>query len=131
MNALHCAPFIRQGKGANSLMMDMMLCIAALLLCAAVLYGFRVIVLWLIGMLTAIACEAAVNRLLRGPYTVGDGSAAVTGSLIALLCLNNSISHLRNDKLYGTDSVVVTRDNIVKVLWITVCITHTDKSDSE
>lgn len=86
MNALHCAPFIRQGKGANSLMMDMMLCIAALVLCAAVLYGFRAVVLWLVGMLTAIACEAAVNRLSRSPYTVGDGSAAVTGSLIALLC---------------------------------------------
>ena len=42
-------------------MMDMMLCAAALLLCAAVLYGFRAILLWLAGMLTAIACEAAMQ----------------------------------------------------------------------
>ena len=86
MNEICHAPFIRQGKGANTLMMDMMLCAAALLLCAAVLYGFRAILLWLAGMLTAIACEAAINRLTRTPYTVGDGSAAVTGTLIALLC---------------------------------------------
>lgn len=86
MNVICHAPYIRQGKGANTLMMDMMLCAAALLLCAAVLYGFRVILLWLAGMLTAVACEAAINRLTRIPYTVGDGSAAVTGTLIALLC---------------------------------------------
>lgn len=86
MNGVRCAPFIRQGKGANSLMMDMMLCVSALLVCAAVLYGVRVMVLWLAGTLTAVACEAMVNCLTRSPYTVGDWSAAVTGSLIALLC---------------------------------------------
>ena len=86
MNGIRHAPFIRQGKGSNTLMMDMMLCVTALLICAAVIYGFRIILLWLIGMLTAVASEAAVNRLTRGPYTIGDGSAAVTGSLIALLC---------------------------------------------
>ena len=67
-------------------MMDMMLCIAALLVCAAVLYGVRVMVLWLAGMLTAVVCEAMFNRLTRSPDTVGDWSAAVTGSLVALLC---------------------------------------------
>ena len=67
-------------------MLDMMLCVAALLFTSAVLYGFRVILLWLSSVLTAVLCEAAFQRLRKKPNTIADGSAMVTGSLLALLC---------------------------------------------
>ena len=42
-----------------------------------------------------------------------------------------SVSHLRNDQFYSTDSIVISRNYIIKFLWITVSISDTDKWNSK
>src|SRR5699024_10793822 len=49
----------------------------------------------------------------------------------ALVRLNNSVCHLGNDQFYSADSVVISRDHIVKLLRIAVCVSDTDQRDSQ
>ncbi len=51
--------------------------------------------------------------------------------LSTLICLDNSVCHLGNDQLYGTDCVVVARDYIIQFFRITVGIANTDKRNTQ
>jgi electron transport complex protein RnfD len=71
----------------------MFLVIAALLpatLAGIYFFGWRALVLVLICVATAVATEYALNRLMKKDITIPDGSAAVTGLLLAL-CLSPSM----------------------------------------
>ena len=50
--------------------------------------------------------------------------------LLALICFDNSICHLGNDKLYSTDSIIITWDYIIQFLRITVSICNTDQRNT-
>ena len=45
---------------------------------------------------------------------------------LALFSLDDSVCHLGNDKLNGSDSIIITRNYIIKLVWVTVCICNTD-----
>lgn len=47
-------------------------------------FGWRSLVMMLVGILSAVATEAITNQLLKKPQTIHDGSAAVTGLLLVM-----------------------------------------------
>ena len=49
----------------------------------------------------------------------------------ALVSLNDSVCHLGNDQLYGSDSVIIARDYIVQLFRITVGISDSDKRNTQ
>lgn len=78
------SPHLRAGLSAERIMW---LVVAALIpVAAAGVYFFGWHALWiiLVSMVTAVLTEAITRLLLKRPVTIGDGSAAVTGLLLAL-----------------------------------------------
>ena len=52
-------------------------------------------------------------------------------SFFTLISFDNSVSHLGNDQLNGSDSVIVAWDHIIKFFWITVGIYDTDQRNAQ
>ncbi len=79
------SPHIRARDDAQSIMWWVV--IALLFPCASAVYffGARAIVLIVFTTAVAIGTEAAFQRVLGKPITIKDGSAAVTGVLLALI----------------------------------------------
>jgi electron transport complex protein RnfD len=48
-------------------------------------FGLPALVLLCVGVLTAVATEAVVNRVARQPQSVGDGHAALVGLMVGLM----------------------------------------------
>ena len=79
------APFIRSGNSAGTLRLDVLIALLAPTVCATVTFGWRVPVLLLVSVATAMLCEALGCLLQRRRLTWMDGSAAVTGWLIGMM----------------------------------------------
>ena len=79
------APFIRSGNSAGTLRLDMLIALIAPTVCATVTFGWRVPVLVLVSIATALLSEAIGCLLLRRRLTFLDGSATVTGWLIGMM----------------------------------------------
>lgn len=79
------APFLRRAERMSHMTADMLIALAALCIFSAFYYGVRPLLLVLIGMVTAMVCEAVSCLLLRRKPTLADGTAAVTGALIGLV----------------------------------------------
>jgi len=92
-------PFMRNGETAHCMMFDVALAALPAALCSVYYFGVRVLAIMLAGMLSAALTEAAVQIVFkcrsfdyrdfvfsfftREEVTVMDGSAAVTGLLLA------------------------------------------------
>jgi electron transport complex protein RnfD len=55
------------------------------ILVSVFVYGFRAVVILVLGMLAAVAAEAGINRIMHKPSTIHDGTALLTGLLLAML----------------------------------------------
>ena len=65
--------------------LDVLITLVPLAIFSAVYYGFRPVLLILIGIGTAVVCETLCCLLMRRRPSVLDGTAAVTGGLIGAL----------------------------------------------
>ncbi len=79
------APFIRSGNSAGTIRLDILIALIAPTVCATVTFGWRVPLLLLISVATALISEAFGCLLLRRRLTWMDGSATVTGWLIGMM----------------------------------------------
>lgn len=79
------APYIRRTERAAKLSADVLIALVPLCIFSAVYYGLRPVLLVLSGLLSALICELFACLLMKRVPTVGDGSAAVTGSIIGFL----------------------------------------------
>ncbi len=70
--------------GIGTAMRDVLVGLAPAAVMAVVLFGGRAAVHLAVAVAAAVATEALACRLRRRPTTVGDGSAALTGLLLAL-----------------------------------------------
>ncbi len=81
------APHIRQTEKASILCGDVLIALTPLLIFSTVIYGARPLLLALTGMGAALLFEAVCCFLSRrSPRTLLDGTAAVTGALIGMMC---------------------------------------------
>ena len=78
-------PSLRVGRSVISYSFDVILLVACLTIYSYVLYGLRPVFLTLIAIGTALLCEAIACLLGKRRLTFGDGTAMVTGGLIAMM----------------------------------------------
>jgi electron transport complex protein RnfD len=77
------SPHVRADQDVRSIMFQVVVALIPAFVGAIFFFGVRALLLTVISVLTAVASEAAVQRLRKKPITIGDGSAVVTGILLA------------------------------------------------
>ncbi|NLZ28789.1 MAG: RnfABCDGE type electron transport complex subunit D, partial [Firmicutes bacterium] len=75
------SPHIRTVDSIKSVMADVLTALLPVAAAAVLLFGYRALVTMLVGMVAAMITEALI---LRKWNVFGDGSAAVTGLLLAM-----------------------------------------------
>ena len=83
--SLLMAPYIKHPATTRGIMLDVMLCMAALYLIAAFYYGGRAIILGLVSMAVCMLCEWLGSLLRLERHNPHDISALVTGMMIPLM----------------------------------------------
>ena len=78
------SPHIRGNFRTNRIMLDVMLALVPALVAGIVVLGIRSLWVALVSVFTAVAAEWLYAKLTKTRNTVVDGSAAVTGLLLAL-----------------------------------------------
>ncbi len=80
------SPHLRDAVSVPRIMWSVVLALVPAFLGSIYFFGARALWLVLIGVVSAVITEAACQKIRRQPVTVTDGSAAVTGILLAF-CL--------------------------------------------
>ena len=82
--AVSASPHIRSGDSTRRIMVDVLIALVPTLAAGTIVFGLRALAVSAVSVVAAVAAEW-LWRKLSGQYsTVGDGSAAVTGLLLAL-----------------------------------------------
>ncbi len=80
------SPHVRSGETTARLMRDVLTALLPAVGCAVYFFGWSAVWMVLVSVGTAVGVEALLQVLMKRKVTVSDGSAAVTGLLLAL-CL--------------------------------------------
>ena len=78
------SPHVRSGATTRRIMLDVCLALLPAVIFAVYWFGFGVLLTVLLSVASAILSELLMEKALRRPVTIDDGSAAVTGLLLAL-----------------------------------------------
>jgi len=81
--AVSAAPHIKQRISVKSVMWQVVLALLPALLAGIYFFGPRALLLTLYGAVTAVITEALIQKIRGVPVTITDGSAVVTGILVA------------------------------------------------
>jgi electron transport complex protein RnfD len=100
--AVSTSPHIRDEATVGSIMWKVVLALSPALMGAVYFFGYRALMLAVISMGAAIAIETLWEWLTKRPVTAYDGSAAVTGLLVAfVLPANASLGMIVTANLVG------------------------------
>lgn len=77
------SPHLKSAESVERVMWTVAACLLPPLVLSVFLFGFRCLLLALVSVGSCVATEAVAQRLLKRPVTVTDGSAVVTGLLLA------------------------------------------------
>jgi len=77
------APHLHDRTTIPNVMWNVVLALTPALIFAVYYWGFRSLLLTLLGAVSAVATEALIQKLRKVPITVADGSAFLTGMLLA------------------------------------------------
>lgn len=81
--AVSAAPHIKQNISVSSVMWQVVIALTPALLAGIFFFGIHSLLLTLYAIVAAVGTEALIQKLRKVPVTVSDGSAVVTGILIA------------------------------------------------
>ena len=74
------SPHVRSGATTRRIMLDVCLALLPAVIFAVYWFGFGVLLTVLLSVASAILSEFLMEKALRRPVTIDDGSAAVTGA---------------------------------------------------
>ncbi len=77
------SPHISAGESVEKIMWSVVLALLPAAAGAVYFFGVRALWIMLIGIASATATEAVLQKLLKKPIAVADGSAVITGLLVA------------------------------------------------
>lgn len=77
------SPHLKTAETTPRLMGAVLLALAPAGFASIVLFGGKALLVIAASVVAALAAEAICNRVMRRPLTIGDGSAAITGLLLA------------------------------------------------
>ncbi len=78
------APHVRHSDRTSTIMYDVSIALLPAIAWGIYLFGIRALLLCLISVMAALLSEWAYEKIMRRPVSVSDGSAVVTGLLLAL-----------------------------------------------
>ena len=83
MLIVSASPHIRNKASVTKIMHMVNLSLIPALFMSYYYFGFRAIFLTLVSVVSAVVAEAAIQKFRKVPVTVSDGSAILTGILLA------------------------------------------------
>ena len=84
------SPHVRSKLTTGNVMNNVILSLVPAALMGVYHFGFHAFLIIAVAILTAVATEYVFNRIVKKPNTINDGSAVVTGLLLAL-CLPGGV----------------------------------------
>lgn len=78
------SPHVRSSETTRRIMTDVIIALLPATACGVYFFGFNALLVILVCVLSAVGTEALVQLLMRRKITALDGSAALTGLLLAL-----------------------------------------------
>ena len=78
------SPHVRSSETTGRIMRDVLTALLPATACGVYLFGWNALMVVLVGVAAAVGTEALLQLLMRRKITALDGSAAVTGLLLAL-----------------------------------------------
>lgn len=79
------SPHLRNRDSISKIMWIVIICLVPAVAAGVYFFGLRVLLLVLISVTTAVGTEAILQKLMRKPIAVSDGSAVITGMLLAMV----------------------------------------------
>lgn len=77
------SPHIRTKEDVSVIMRDVVIALLPAFACAVYFFGLNALSLIIISVLSAVSAEALIQKITKKPITIKDGSAVVTGLLLA------------------------------------------------
>ena len=77
------SPHIKGGESVEKIMWTVVACLIPPLILSIFIFGFQTLIITLVSVVSCVATEALAQKLLHRPVTVKDGSAVITGLLLA------------------------------------------------
>jgi electron transport complex protein RnfD len=77
------SPHIRSGETVQRIMFDVVIALIPALIASIIFFGFRAFLIVILTVAAAMISEAIAQKILGKEITVNDGSAIVTGMLLA------------------------------------------------
>jgi electron transport complex protein RnfD len=77
------SPHIHEGENVKKVMWSVVIALLPALIAAYIFFGSRSLLLTGLGIISAVLTEAIIELLLKKPLTITDGSAVITGMLLA------------------------------------------------
>ncbi|MCD4829408.1 MAG: RnfABCDGE type electron transport complex subunit D [Candidatus Cloacimonetes bacterium] len=81
--AVSASPHLHDKAGVASVMWQVAIALTPALIVSVVLFGYRALTLTMLGIVAAVITEALIQKLRRVEVCITDGSAVVTGMLVA------------------------------------------------
>lgn len=83
--AVSVSPHVKSGESVERIMWTVVACLIPPLVLSIFLFGFQTLLITLISVGSCVATEAISQKLLHRPVTIRDGSAVITGMLLAYI----------------------------------------------
>ncbi len=79
------SPHVKSGESVEKIMWTVVACLIPPLILSIFIFGIQTLIITLISVGSCVATEAISQKLLHRPVTVRDGSAVITGLLLAYI----------------------------------------------
>ncbi|MBW1740537.1 MAG: RnfABCDGE type electron transport complex subunit D [Deltaproteobacteria bacterium] len=79
------SPHVKSAETINKIMWTVVACLMPPLILSVFIFGFQTLIITVISVASCVATEAISQKLLHRPVTVKDGSAVITGVLLAYI----------------------------------------------
>ena len=77
------SPHIRSNKTTAGIMRDVCIALVPALICSVIFFGIRAVFITALCMIFSVGAEFLWQKICKKPITISDGTAAVTGMLLA------------------------------------------------
>jgi electron transport complex protein RnfD len=77
------SPHVKSRESVEKIMWTVVACLLPPLILSVFIFGLQTLIITLISVISCVATEAVSQKLLHRPVTVKDGSAVITGLLLA------------------------------------------------
>jgi len=79
------SPHIKSGESVERIMWTVVGCLVPPLILSVFIFGLQSLIITLISVISCVLAEAISQKLLHRPVTIRDGSAVITGLLLAYI----------------------------------------------